>query len=192
MNLLTLCVIAIIDTGVNCAGLNCLPGYNNTDDGNGHGTLVAQIAQQTAPDCKILPVKVYDRGTLNKTSLFSIYKGLRFVRNWKNSHPKASVAVNLSLGSKLSLTHVVNEIRRLKKRGVPVIVAAGNGSFNRLAKYKSTIAVGALDSTGNVEPWSSFGDVYVHSQRFNGQAFAKGTSYAAPVVAAILAKVGGR
>jgi subtilisin family serine protease len=189
---LALCVIAIIDTGVNCAGLNCLQGYNNTDDGTGHGTLVAQIAQQTAPSCHILPVKVYSQGTLGKGSSVTISGGLKWVRRWKRKNKKTSLAVNMSLSTKYGSSFLVNEIRKLDKMGVPIVVAAGNGSFNRIAKYKRTLSIGAADKDGNIEPWSNFGDLYVQGRVFGeGHAFSKGTSYAAPVVSAILAYTGG-
>lgn len=187
MTVATMCVIAIIDTGVNCTMLNCLQGYNNTNHGNGHGTLVAQIAQQTAPDCKILPVKVYSNGIV---PLDELEKGLSWVKRWKRKHQKASLVVNMSMQIRSPLPRgIKRQLRFLKQLDVPIVVASGNGGTNTLNRATS-ISVGALNATGSVESWSNSGDVYVFAQQFTGQKFSRGTSYAAPTISAILAKVG--
>ena len=185
ISILAIAVVAIVDTGVRCAHLQCLDGYDNRNDGMGHGTIVATIAQQTCPSCKILPVKIYDKGRIDVADL---ERGLRWVKRWKQVHKRASLVVNLSMQTRdrlpVSLRKVIRDIKRL---GVPVVAAAGNGGLNTL-KIPEVLLVGSLDSTGQKKSWSNDGDLYTVAQEFPDAVFQRGTSYSAPVVSAILAR----
>src|SRR5262249_25597728 len=113
--------VAVLDTGVQADHPSLqghlLEGYNalspkdapdDIPDGTqnsvvGHGTMVAGIISQMAPDAKILPVRILNGD--GNGSLFSVVRGLR----WAVNH--GANVVNLSFGSITSssvLQHVIS------------------------------------------------------------------------------------
>jgi subtilisin family serine protease len=183
--LVTACIIAILDSGVRCAGLPCISGYNNTDIINNHGTRVATIAHQTAPECKILPIKFYDKRFVED----DLVAGLDYLIKWKRRKPRARVVANLSLqlrGYTRSLERRIRTLRRLK---VPIVAAAGNRSQSHLANIKGVIAVGSLTASGEHTSYTAPAQVYTYARVWGLGSLDEGTSFAAPVVSGILAKV---
>ncbi len=120
--------VAIIDTGVNDKiGLPlCLSGHktfygDDFDDEYGHGRYVAEIIKQQAKNvdyCMII-VKVFDKYLSN-----SLIKGIEYVSTLDVDF------VNISGGGAASDINELKAINSMLKRGVIIVVAAGNGGKN--------------------------------------------------------------
>jgi subtilisin family serine protease len=174
--------IAVLDTGVDLKHPDLRPklvkGTDIVDgdkacprgpqDQHGHGTHVAGIAAAvtdngigvagSAPDAKIMPVRVLDAG--GSGSLEDIAEGIR----WAADH-KAKV-INLSLGELpvVGQLEVINQeledaINYAWSKGAVVVAAAGNETFP-LCSYPSfadrAICVGATGPQGLPSWYSNF------------------------------------
>jgi subtilisin family serine protease len=174
----------------------------------GHGTHVAGIIgangvgmdEGVAPGCTILPVRVLaTMRTGNRLTGAGILD---------NINPAIKYAVdqrvdliNMSLGIRHTGGGLPHEdvIRYALSRNVTVVAASGNdGTAERYypGALPGVIAVGAVDESGRVAPFSSYGaniTVVAPGQRIysafanNSYAFASGTSQAAPYVCGSIA-----
>jgi len=171
-------IIAVIDTGVDyrhpdlggCLGTTCrvLGGYDFVDedrdpmDENGHGTHVAGIAAGSGrsggyePRARLLAYRVLDKSGIGQSDdviaaiELAIADGARII--------------NLSLGAAGGsendpLSRAVNEA---VKRGVVVVVAAGNGgpflyTIQTPANAALSLSVGAVDADGKPANFSARG-----------------------------------
>jgi thermitase len=134
--------VAVLDTGVDTshpalAG-HLVDGYDfvdNDDDpsevgtagvdrGYGHGTFVSGLVALTAPDARIMPVRVLDPSGMG--DVWRLAKSMV----WAASN--GANVINLSLGT-YTRTHVANELisnLSANGRGVVVVAAAGNAASN--------------------------------------------------------------
>jgi subtilisin family serine protease len=174
--------IAVVDTGVDLnhpdlanhlvAGADLQAGKRDCPPGpqdeNGHGTHVAGIAAAvtnngigvagTAPDAKIMPVRVLDAG--GSGDIDTVVAGIRYAAD------HGAKVINLSLGE----LPIVGQLQTLNQdiedavdyawaRGALVVGAAGNESFP-LCSYpsaaKRAVCVGATDSRGLPTYYSNF------------------------------------
>ena len=174
--------IAVVDTGVDLShpdlgshlvsGTDLQAGQSDCPPGpqdeNGHGTHVAGIAAAvtnngigvagTAPDAKILPVRVLDAS--GSGDIDTIVAGIKYAAD------HGARVINLSLGE----MEVVGQLQALNQdiedavnyawgKGALVIGAAGNDSFP-LCSYPSAaeraICVGATDRRGLPSFYSNF------------------------------------
>ena len=92
-------------------------------------------------------------------------------------------------------------IARANARGVIVVTAMGNTAKDEtdtgLAKWSGVVGVGAIDTTGNVAPYSSSGQgtttaavggpIIVRNYETGNKATTDGTSYSTPLIAGFLA-----
>ena len=92
-------------------------------------------------------------------------------------------------------------IARANARGVIVVTAMGNTAKDEtdtgLAKWAGVVGVGAIDTTGNVAPYSSSGQgtttaavggpIIVRNYETGNKATTDGTSYSTPLIAGFLA-----
>jgi subtilisin len=197
--------VAVLDTGV-CEGHSAFYGAgmmhrNFTKDAspfdtNGHGTHVAGIIagrgtmQGIAPKAEILSCKVL--GHDGAGSMDAVARAILFAVECR-AH-----LIVMSLGAPVGSERLLLAIQEASKADVPVICAAGNdgGRVSYPAAYDSTIAVGAVDETGQICEFSSRGreiDVAAPGHRIrsawldDGYATLSGTSMAAPFVAGVLA-----
>lgn len=195
--------VATLDTGVNpnhpalkdklVSGYNILTADSNVADDNGHGTFVAGVIAQVAPEAKILPVKVLNskgEGTVADAS-----EGVF----WAASH-NASV-INMSLGLYNNSMLLQLTVNYAQSKGKLVVASAGNsGTAEKRypASYPGVIGVAATDSANHKAAFSNYGDnakisapgVRIYSAYFTGgYAYGDGTSFAAPMVAALAAQV---
>jgi subtilisin family serine protease len=180
--------IAIVDTGVDLnhpdlqgkllpgvdlvSNETCTPG---AQDMNGHGTHVAGIAAAatnngigvagTAPDAKILPVRVLDSDGVGSGP--DIVKGIE----WAADH--GAQVINLSIGegfsdplglgvsvsSPLDIAQIGAGVDYAWQHGAVVVAAAGNSSFP-LCEYPAAsahaVCVAATDSSGFPSFYSNF------------------------------------
>ena len=201
--------IAVLDGGVlaNHPDLvaNLLPGYNAWDGGsetsdiNNHGTAVAGTAAAAlnngigvsgvAGGARIKPIRITDySGTAWYSTIASgiIYAADRGFR-----------VVNCSYGWLFKDASVQSAGNYLKSKGGLLVVSAGNNASNEnAAATTAMITVSATDSADNLAGWSSYGSmvsvaapgVGIWTTAANGgYESASGTSFAAPLVAGVVA-----
>jgi subtilisin family serine protease len=128
-------------------------GAGSAQDDQGHGTEIASVVADTAPDASLVIVKVADAN--GRSSATQIAAALDWVRT---SHPEAKV-VNVSLVGDIplsgdcsqltpSLQVYAGTVDALRANGTSVFAAAGNGGrTNGLpppACFPSSVAVGAV------------------------------------------------
>ena len=204
-------VVAVLDTGIqaNHPSLSghLLAGYNaiapsatpeDIADGAqnqalGHGTMVAGVIAQLAPDAKILPVRVLNAD--GSGSVFDVVRGLR----WAVAHG-ASV-VNLSFGTTTASRTLQSAIHQAHDAGVVIVASAGNAGKAQKdfpAAFSDAIAVAAVDSADKKASFSNFGShitlcapgTDIRSTYVNGTfATWSGTSFAAPFVSGAAALI---
>lgn len=171
-------VVAVLDTGLDPAhpllapsvlpnGVNMVDNtFDITDAGNGvdedgdgdidemtgHGTHVAGIVAQIAPDAGILPVKVLDSDGIGDA--FFVAAGLYYALE------QGADVVNLSLGSTFDSRTVSDAVAAATTRGVPVIAAIGNQGVEQPPEYPASeaaaVGVAATDEDGNKADFSIF------------------------------------
>ena len=192
-------VVAVIDTGVNEEGAlegDVLQGYDFanqdrvTEDNEGHGTRMAKIIAEKAPEAKILPLKIMEAHDCEFSwSTFAIpYSILR-----------GADVVNMSFSSPKSwITEFF--IKWGQTKGVVFVAASGNDGVKHAisypANYKGVIAVGGFDQTK--------GDLYVSGNESEKIAFvapsvsedegstSEGTSLSAAYVSGVVGYVLGK
>jgi subtilisin len=186
-------------------GWNFVDTTNDPIDRNGHGTHVSgTIAGENngtgvtgiAYNSKIMPVKVLnDSGS---GSVSSITQGIYYAVN------QGANVINLSLGSDFPNSSLASAIEYASKKGVVVVMAAGNNGLP-LVSYPASyadqwgLAVGAVDQNNQVAEFSNTPGIsqlaYVTAPGVNiyssvpGDQYANysGTSMAAPNVAGVVA-----
>jgi subtilisin family serine protease len=195
---------------VNLAGLDTtgfigdFMGYDDVpEDEVGHGTHVSgiiaargiQMDEGVAPNVRIIPVRVLatmksgDR-LVGAGIIDNINTGIKWAVD-NGAH-----VINMSLGIRHAGGGLPHEdvIRYALSKNVTVVAASGNdGTAERYypGALPGVIAVGAVDQTGAVTPFTSYGasitvvapgtNIY-SSFAHNTYAFASGTSQAAPFV----------
>lgn len=168
------------------------------DDANLHGTRIAQIAQATAPQARLIVSKIMTpvlnprTGKVEPTTV----PGLMIDALAEAQHGGAKVA-NLSLGSRLQSQSTLNALDAIQSAGMILVAAAGN-SGDSIREYPAAhvgvIAVGATDSTDVIWGESNFGTPINQWVNIAAPGFAiltdlnvSGTSFAAPWVTGTLA-----
>jgi thermitase len=165
--------------------------------GYGHGTAVAGVILQVAPNVVILPIRV-----LEADGTGDLDKVIQAV-DW--AIQKGAKVINLSLGTDVDYAAFKEMIKVADTRGIAVIASSGNNGTKGVevpAKYGThVIAVGSVSSAGTQSVFSSFGgelDImspgeFMYSS-FPGQqiAYSSGTSFAAPIVSGAHALVLGQ
>ncbi|MDO5132913.1 MAG: S8 family serine peptidase [Eubacteriales bacterium] len=195
--------VAVVDTGVSSharlegrllKGIDLVDNDRNAADKNGHGTHVAGIIADCTPglNVKILPVRALDASGVG--SISTVGNGIRYaVRN-------GAKVINLSLGGYYHYKYLEECIAYANKKGVTVVVAAGNESENTRyvcpAHLSSPIVVGAINKKGRRAYFSNYGNsldvvapgVAIRSCWMKGgYMVADGTSMATPHISAVAA-----
>ncbi len=215
--------VAVVDTGITprhpdlrvYGGASFVPGNRRWYDDHYHGThvagTIAAVSNQrgvvgVAPQAKLYAVKVLDKKGRGRTSW--ILNGLAWCIRARMH------IVNLSLGSG-TRTHRVNVYsrayeaagRRLRRRGILAIAAAGNSGRTRYpmvgnpARCPSFMAVSAVDCRKRRAVFSSYGpqveitapgvDVWSTTPTRHYRKLS-GTSMASPHVAGVAALIKSR
>lgn len=177
------------------------PNPNAWGDCDGHGTHVASTAVGTrwgvAKRATIHGVRVLDcRGA---GTVSGVVAGL----DWVARNARKPAVVNLSLSGPRS-SAVENAVRGLVRRGVSVVVAAGNSGRDACrespAAVPAALTVGATNRSDGRAPFSNFGrcvDLFApgvditgaRNGTASGSRQLSGTSMASPLVAGALALV---
>lgn len=162
-------------------------GNGEIDEGYGHGTHVAGIVHRTAPNARIVPLRVLDSD--GGGDEWRAAKAMA----WAETNDID--VVNLSAGRHGSAALLVHMVGRLADHGVVTVVASGNDGRGRTTKPAvakcalavlssgPTDAVSTFSTTGNYLDVGAPGEAIVSS--FPGSRYASwdGTSMAAPFVA---------
>lgn len=200
--------VAVVDSGIASgtigdalvAGLDTVnPCGNGTSDANGHGTAVAGIIASpehgAAAGVRILPVRT------------SLSTGVQL--RWANAAAvvwatnRGANVINLSSSSQSSTPSVVERsaIRYAVSRGVVLVAAAGNSRYKSAtypAGYPDVISVTSTDGDGALSSFAARRgriDVaapggMIETTGVDGQArVVSGTSFAAPFVSAVVARL---
>jgi hypothetical protein len=167
----------------------------------GHGSLVGRVIRRyCAADIVSIPVEELDGSISHEAYL----RGLQYVLDYAAEHPQARMIANISLGSPGPDPKEKALIDRAMEAGVLVVAAAGNeGSDNPdyPAGYPGVVAVANAGPAGkapssNYGRWVSIaasGDItfidyeWLPYERLEREMAARGTSFAAPRVAAAVA-----
>jgi len=199
--------VAILDTGIDCDHPDIKPNYkfgvsfiddeSSAMDYNGHGTHCAGIVAAAingegvvgvAPSAYLYAVKVLSRTGSGAWS--SLIAGIDWCINKKNLD-----ILSMSLGGSSAPSALEAICNAAWNQGAILIAAAGNdygGPVSHPAKYKSVIAVSAIDSSNVLAVFSNKGPevelcapgVQVLSTRVGGgHVRMSGTSMACPHVA---------
>ncbi len=207
-------IVAVLDTGIDLAhpafagrlvpgnqtwdfvGNDAIPQevyVNNTSKGYGHGTSVAGIIAQVAPNAKIMPLRVLGSdGSGNTDSVLA-------AMDWAVTH--GADVINLSLGTQY-LSSLASQIDWATWNDKLVVCATGNtGDMNVTFPANSskgtgymedlTVGVGSTDLNDKKSTFSTYGNIEMTAIGENiatpapGNRIAKwsGTSMAAPMVA---------
>jgi subtilisin family serine protease len=159
------------------------------DEGVGHGTHVAGIVHQVAPQARIMPVRILDDDGTG--TMWNAAEGMF----WATQH--GAKVINMSLGTHGSATVLRDAVSTVTAQGVLVVAAAGNDGTDRKmfpAAAPDAIAVGSVGAGDIVSSFSNVGrwiDVVapgedIHSTyAFPADSYASnsGTSMATPWVA---------
>jgi subtilisin family serine protease len=202
-------IIAILDTGVEAThedlAAKLVPGrniYNNNDDTSdvyGHGTPVAGVAAaasnngvgvaSVAWNCNIMPVRVSDMS--GTATVSDIANGL----TWAADHGARVANVSYYVtGSKT----VSSGAKYFRSKGGVVTAASGNyGNFETAPDDPYILTIGATDPQDNLYSYSSYGnnlDLVApgnNTTTLRGGLYGAGggTSFAAPVVAGVVALI---
>lgn len=199
-------LVADIDTGVyydhecmqnRISGLayDFIDKDTKPEDGHGHGTEVASIITQNTPaNVKVLPIKAFtDKASYTDLDLFLAVE---------YAIEKKADILNMSFGG-YALDAVTAKYMKDAVASDMIIVAAYGNDGKKTdemypACYKEVIGVSAVDSERNLASFSNFGsDVDLaapgkglHAAYISGKSkytTVKGTSFAAPYVAAAAA-----
>ncbi len=176
---------------------------NSTTDsrplGSLHGTYVARLIVRDAPEALIVNAKVVT--STNIATPEAISAAIRWAVEEDCS------VINLSIGGPLVYdSPIIDAVKWAFKRGVSVIVAAGNNGQNGVAGSSiaspadllESVCVAAVDEQGRPYGWSGRGplrngiikpDIAAYGTYFDSTGIAWGTSFAAPRVTAAAVKI---
>ena len=161
------------------------------DEAVGHGTMVAGVADQVAPNVSFAIARVADSDGF--ATAWSIIKGLTF------SVVNHAEVANISLGTPDHIQALEKAMEWCSEKNLTVVAAIGNDGTNKAAypaKISQVICVGGLlpDNTkASFSNWdhtcdSSAPATGIYSQSWNGYlGLWSGTSFAAPMVSASIA-----
>jgi hypothetical protein len=179
----------------------------------GHGMFVASIIARHAPGANLLAETTMSGDSIG--DLYDMLVDLEHAADSGCRILNMSMGFNARDGAdgQLSCPPLLDQaLRRLAERNVKLVASAGNDGSRRPswpAAHDTVVAVAAVDANGDPTEWSNFGtwvdacalgnevvSDYVYAdwdhpdgsaRRFSGAAMWSGTSFAAPLVAALLA-----
>ena len=216
--------IAVIDSGINSSheifdgraisqkSKDCISSSLGIADEDGHGTSVAGIISESAPDnVELMILKTYTDGS--KISVVTVGQAVRYAAD------NGADVINLSMSSspnlatakyselvKSSIADMENSLRYATEKGAIICASSGNnnGQMEALNSYPAvssyTLAVGSIDKYGKRSDFSNYGyslnfcapgdNLILASYNSNaGYYHGAGTSFAAPYISTCCAFV---
>ena len=216
--------IAVIDSGINSSheifdgraisqkSKDCISSSLGIADEDGHGTSVAGIISESAPDnVELMILKTYTDGS--KISVVTVGQAVRYAAD------NGADVINLSMSSspnlatakyselvKSSIADMENSLRYATEKGAIICASSGNnnGQMEALNSYPAvssyTLAVGSIDKYGKRSDFSNYGyslnfcapgdNLILASYNSNaGYYHGSGTSFAAPYISTCCAFV---
>jgi hypothetical protein len=190
--------VAVLDTGVSAlAGLSGLRQINLVDLPadpsalNGHGSAVAALIQQVAPDAKVLSIRIAD--DLGSSNSWLLSQGIL------QAVASGASVINISMGSYGDSEIVQKAIAYAQAHGSVVVASSGNEGLAQTAypaAYAGVVAVGAVDARGDHLLFSNSGSNLslsapgygLYSAGADGETISfSGTSASAPVASGVIA-----
>ena len=195
-----------VSRGVTCTGTRCVPGADQPDTCDPHGThvtgIIASSRYGVAPEARVVPVRVLTSASGSCTAnAGDVALGIRYAIA---HHIRL---INVSLGSTFPLADpgrvLPAAVTAARNAGDLVIVAAGNGRAEAATTYgPDALTVAALGPDGSIASYSQRGkgvdiaapggdaaggscdpaDCVVSTWEDGGYASDAGTSMAAPFV----------
>ena len=169
-------------------------GDGAIDEAYGHGTFVAGVVAQIAPDAQIIPVRVLNADGVG--DLHSVIEGIEFAI----AADVDVINLSFSLVEKSESKVLKDVFKRAQEAGISIVAAAGNQGNDKKhypAAEGDIVSVGALGSDGaqlagfsgrgNWVDVAAPGEDIVSGLPGGEYATWAGTSMAAPVVSAQLA-----
>ena len=166
-------------------------GNGIPDEAVGHGTMIAGIIDQIAPQVHLVVARIADSDG-NATG-WNVIKGLAFAVT------NGAEVANVSLGPLTDVPALSDVVDWCTENNLLVVAPIGNNGLNAIcnpASYDSVICVGGLDAVNRKASFSNYNKkcnvsapaVGFASQYWDGSlAVWSGTSFAAPAVAAAVA-----
>ncbi len=162
-------------------------GDGVVDESVGHGTHVAGIAHQVAPEASIMPLRILNSD--GRGNSFWTAEAILFAAS------NGADVVNLSLGSSQPSALLKDMVEEVAASGVVVVAAAGNMGAD-VKQYPAAeacaIAVASIDRQNHKSSFSNYGDwidiatlgesIY-SAVPINSYAWWSGTSMATPIIA---------
>ena len=145
-------------------GWNFVNHNNDVRDLHGHGTHIAGIISQIAPDAKIMVIKYYDPNSISDVSVNATPKSFDYARLMK------AQIVNYSGGGPGESQVEREAVTKLANNGILFVAAAGNESQNSdllhffPADYNlpNILSVTAISQDQKILPSSNYGKKSVH------------------------------
>jgi len=171
-------------------GIPLLTGTNLLNSGAAdHGTFCAGIIAVMAPDASIMPLRAFDDN--GNSDLFTLAKAIRYARR------NGAQVLNMSFGTLTDAKVVREAIEYARAGNVLLIASAGNNDTSAVqypAAYAGVLAVASTNELDRKSSFSNYGHyVFVDAPGTHiistvpggGYTIANGTSFSAPMVAAM-------
>jgi hypothetical protein len=175
--------VAVVDSGAEPGSVR-LDDFYDVEGGNpihpafqidndGHGTAMATLVRNVAPEATIIGIRVFDQDTLNlwnvlagtATAVFECHADIVSISLGYAQMPAQCLACGASAQSRsLAFQYLLDGVTRSPgKRGTPPIYVAATGNdyssagFNYPAAYDSAVAIGAVTSALVRSAFSNYG-----------------------------------
>lgn len=203
--------VAVIDSGVDdyndidlAGNINLVEGEEDVSplyqDVSGHGSSVAGIIAAKndgrgisgiAPEALIYSAKVLDGE--NRSTISRVIDGIYWAIDNKVN------IINMSFGTSKKSEALHQAVKEAKKAGILMIAAAGNNrQIEYPAAYDEVMAVGSVDTKGEISEKSAIGEEMeivapgeqiCSTGAFGGTVVASGTSMSAPHITGVAVKL---
>jgi hypothetical protein len=176
--------VAVIDSGADDPSSVLLDDFYDVESGNpihpapkidndGHGTAMATLVREVAPEATIIGIRVFDQDTLNLwnvlagagTAVFDCHADIVSISLGYAQMPAQCLACGASAQSRsLAFQYLLDGVTRSPgKRGTPPIYVAATGNdyssagFNYPAAYDSAVAIGSVTGALVRSAFSNYG-----------------------------------